>query len=70
MPAFDPKLVHVMKNALEEVMMKVPPEYATPETKAYLAERILKAAAQGQTSYDELVRAAADQIAVILSVLS
>jgi hypothetical protein len=70
MPAFDPKLVHVMRNVLEEVMTRVPSEYATPETKAYLAECILKAAAQGRTSYNELLTAAADQIQVILSLFT
>jgi hypothetical protein len=70
MPEFDPKLVHVMRNVLEEVMTRVPSEYATPETKAYLAESILKAAAQGRTSYNELLTAAADQIQVILSLFT
>jgi hypothetical protein len=35
--------------------------------KAHLAECILKAAAQGHTTYNELVIAAADQIQAILS---
>ncbi len=60
MPHFDPQLIQVMRNALEEVMTRVPLEHSTPATKAYLAECILKAAAQGQTSYDGLVAAAAD----------
>jgi hypothetical protein len=47
-------------------MTKVPSGYATSSTKAYLAECILKAAAQGHTSFDELV-AAADQIQTALS---
>ena len=70
MPQFDPELVQVMRNALEEIMTKVPLEYSTQATKAYLAECILKAAAQGQTSYNELVSAAADQIQTILSLLT
>ena len=57
MQKFDPQLVQVMRNALEEVMTKVPLEYSSSSTKAYLAECILKAAAQGQTSYDQLVAA-------------
>jgi hypothetical protein len=52
------------------VMTKVPLEYSSSSTKAYLAECILKAAAQGQTSYDQLVAAAADQIDQIQVVLS
>jgi hypothetical protein len=59
-----------MRNALEEVMTKVPLEYSTSATKAYLAECILKAAAQGHTSYNELIAAASDQINVILSLFT
>ncbi len=67
MPQFDPQLISLMKNALEDVMTRVPVEYSTPATKAFLAECILKAAAQGHTSYNELVAAASDQIQVIMS---
>jgi hypothetical protein len=70
MPAFDPELAQVMRDALEDVMTKVPMEYSTPATKAYLAECILKAAAQGHTTYNELVTAAADQIQAILSLFT
>jgi hypothetical protein len=67
MPHFNPELVQVMRNALEEVMTKVPLEYSTPTTKSYLAECILKAAAQGQISRNELVATAADQIQVAIT---
>jgi hypothetical protein len=70
MTKFDPELVQVMRAALEEIMQRVPVEYATPATKAYLAECILKAAAQGQTSFDALLSAAADHIPIITSLLS
>ena len=70
MPQFDPQLIQDMRNALEEVMTKVPLDYATPAIKAYLAKCILKAAAQGHTSYNELVAAAADQINVFLSLFT
>jgi hypothetical protein len=70
MPAFDPELTQVMRDALEDVMTKVPVEYSTPATKAYLAECILKAAAQGHTTYNELVTAGADQIQQILSLFT
>jgi hypothetical protein len=66
----DPQLVDVMRSALEEVMTRVPSEYSTSSTKAYLAECILKAAAQGHTTFDELVAAAADQIQAALSVFT
>jgi hypothetical protein len=70
MPMFDPELVQIMRSALEEVMTRVPLEYSTPATKAYLAECILKAAAQGQTSYDGFVATAADQIQMVLSLFT
>ncbi len=70
MPQFDPQLIQDMRNALEEVMTKVPLEYSTSATKAYLAECILKAAAQGHTCYNELIAAASDQINVILSLFT
>ncbi len=63
MARFDPELVQVMKNALEEVMTRVPSEHSTTEVKAYLAEFILKAAARGQTSYDGLVTMTGDAVA-------
>jgi len=67
MPYFDPQFIDLMRNALEDVMTKVPVEYSTPAAKAYLAECILKAAAQGHTTYNELVTAAAGQIQEIVS---
>ena len=42
MPRFDPQPIQDMRNALEEVMTKVPLEYSTSATKAYLAECILR----------------------------
>ena len=62
MPKFDPQLVQAMRTALEEVMKGVPSKYSTVATKAYLAECILKAAAQGRTSYGEFVAAADGQL--------
>jgi hypothetical protein len=70
MPQFAPELIEVMKKVLEDVMTRVPLEVSTPAAKAYLAECILKAAAQGHTSYDSLVAAAVDQIQVVFSLFS
>ena len=70
MPQFDPQLIQTMRSALEEIMTRVPLEYSTSATKAYLAECILKAAAQGHTSYNELFAAASDQIQVIISMVT
>ena len=67
MPQFDPELIEVMKKVLEDIMTRVPLEHSTPAAKAYLAECILKAAAQGKTNYDALIVAAADQIEVFVS---
>ena len=70
MPQFDPALIEVMKKVLEDTMTRVPLEHSTPAVKAYLAECILKAAAQGHTNYDALMVAAADQMHVIVSLFS
>jgi hypothetical protein len=70
MPSFDPKLIKVMRRALEDVMTMVPREFSTDAAKAYLAECILKAAAQGHTNYNELVAAANNQIQTMISFLA
>ncbi len=70
MPAFNPELVRLMRMVLEEVMARVPVDQATPGIKAHLAEIILKAAAQGETSHDGLIAAASSQIQAILSMMS
>lgn len=70
MPQFDPALIEIMKRVLEDTMTRVPSQHSTPAAKAYFAECILKAAAQGKTSYDALILAAADQIEVFVSLLS
>jgi hypothetical protein len=70
MPAFSPELIQIMRAALEEAMTKVPLGQATPGIKAHLAECILKAAAEGQTSYEGLMAAATDQLQTILLMLT
>jgi hypothetical protein len=70
MPQFNPRLIDLMRSVLEDVMAKVPVEYSTPATKAYLAECILKAAAQGHTTYNEPITAASDQIQAVLSLFT
>jgi hypothetical protein len=67
---FSPALIEVMRKALEEIMTSVPFEHSTPAVKAYLAECILRAAASGQTNYDELVAAAADHLQTALSMFT
>jgi hypothetical protein len=51
-------------------MTRLPLEHSSPAAKAYFAECILKVAAQGQTNYDALIVAAADQIEVFVSLFS
>jgi hypothetical protein len=58
-----------MRAALDDAMAKIPLEQATPEVKAYMAELILKAAAEGETSYDGFLATASNQIETILSAL-
>jgi hypothetical protein len=70
MPTFSPALITIMRGVLEEAMTKVPAEQATTVTKAYLAEFILKAAAEGVTSYDGLMAAVISQLPTILSMFS
>jgi len=69
MPAFSPALITVLRTVLEEAMTKVPAEQATTLTKAYLAEFILKAAAEGLTSYEGLMAATVNHLPTILSIL-
>jgi hypothetical protein len=70
MPAFSPELTQLMRSVLDEVMTKVPVESSSPAVKACLAECILKAAAQGHTTYSELVTAASNKIQVVVSLLT
>lgn len=70
MPQFSPQLIGDIRNALEAAMTKVPTQYSTVAVKVYLAECILKAAAEGHTSHNELVSAAADQIQIAISLFS
>jgi len=70
MPTFSPALITIMRGVLEEAMTKVPAEQATTVTKAYLAEFILKAAAEGLTSYEGLMAAVMNQLPTMLSMFS
>ena len=69
-PQFNPELVQIMRNVLEEVMTAVPLEISNTTTKAYLAECILKAAAQGHTTYEALIAAATDQVQAVVAMFS
>src|SRR5215813_1199124 len=70
MASYGPELIQIMRAVLDEVMTKIPVEQVTPGLKAHMAEVILKAAAEGQTSYDGLLTSASAQIQTILSMLT
>src|SRR5262249_3399448 len=70
MASYGPELIQIMRAVLDEVMTKIPVEQVTPGLKAHMAQIILKAAAEGQTSYDGLLASASDQIQTILSMLT
>jgi hypothetical protein len=69
MPQFDPELVQLMRTVLEDAMTKLPLEISGITTKGYLAQVILKSAAEGRTTYDDLIAAATDQIHTLTSIL-
>ena len=66
MPNYSPELIQTMRSALDEAMTQVPMDRATPGIKAHMAELILKAAADGQTSYGSLLAAAFGAVRVRL----
>jgi hypothetical protein len=70
MADYSPELIQIMRAALDDVMTRVPIDHATVAIKARMAELILKAAAEGHTSYDALLAAASDQIQTIVSMLT
>jgi hypothetical protein len=62
-----PELIRTMRLVLEEVMSQIVLNQTTTSIKAYMAEFILKAVADGETSYDGLIARASGQIKAILS---
>ena len=70
MASYGPELIQTMRAVLDEVMTKIPVDQVTPGLKAHMAQIILKAAAEGQTSYDGLLASASNQIQAILSMLT
>jgi len=70
MPSYSPELVQTMRAALDEVMSRIPVNQATQEIKVQVAGVILKAAADGQTSYQALLATASEHIQTALSALT
>ena len=69
-PVMNPQLILIMRAALEEVMAKIPANDSIFGLKAAMAEVILKAAANGETSFDGLVASASEQIQAVTSMLT
>jgi hypothetical protein len=70
MADYSPELIQIMRSVLDDVMTKVPVDQASVAIKARMAEFILRAAAEGQTSYDGLIAAASDQVQSIIAMLT
>ncbi len=58
---FAPSLVAVMRLALDTAADQVPKASRTPATKAKMAQRIVRSAAEGVTDAQELVAVALDE---------
>ena len=67
---YSAEVIQTMRDALEAVMASVPAEQSVLGLKAAVAQCILQAAAQGQTSFDGLVTSASGQLQTIISMLS
>ena len=70
MPSFSPELISTMRAALDDVMTHIPVDQATSGIKIRLAEIILQAATEGQTSYELLYAAAFGQIQAVLALFT
>jgi hypothetical protein len=70
MPSFSPELIHTMRAVLDDVMSRIPLDQAPPGIKSYVAELILKAAADGHTNYDDLMSLVLTQLPTVVSLLT
>jgi hypothetical protein len=61
--------IQFMRTVLEDAMTKVPLEISGITTKGYLAQVILKSAAEGRATYGDLIAAATEQIHTLTSIL-
>jgi hypothetical protein len=59
--AFAPSLVAIMRLALDTAANQVPKASRTPATKAKMAQRIVRSAAEGVTDTQELVAVALEE---------
>jgi hypothetical protein len=70
MAYYSPELIQTMQAVLNEVASRIPVGPAAQGIKAQVAECILKAAAEGQTTYDGLMAVASDHIQTIITFLA
>jgi hypothetical protein len=66
--SFDPETIELMRTALDEAWMALPPDTRAGLSKAFLAEGILRAAAQGERNPVRLRACALARIAVATEV--
>jgi hypothetical protein len=66
--SFSPEYIQSLRAILDEVMSKVPADQDTPAVKARMAETILRAAGNGQTTYEGLLGVAYSRLNTILAV--
>ena len=67
---YSAEVIQTMRDALEAVMATVPAEQSVIGLKAAVAQCILQAAAQGQTSFESFVASASGQLQTIINMLS
>jgi hypothetical protein len=70
MPAFSPEAINVMRAALVTAVTQIPSDQVTQAIKVRMAEIVLKEAAKGRTTYEDLLAAASDQIQTVLRMLT
>ena len=58
---FNPKLVTIMKSALDAAVDRIDRTHRTPATKAKMAQPIVRTASQGVTDLHVLMSAAVDE---------
>jgi hypothetical protein len=67
-PTYSPELIRTMRAVLDEAVSKLPAHRATSGTKVHMAELILKAAAEGETSHRGLLDAVSKHLGRLSSV--
>jgi hypothetical protein len=58
MSSYSPELIHTMRAVLDEAMCRIPGGQTAQAARVHMAGLILRAAADGETSYEGLLIAA------------